>query len=314
MVENAIIKFGAATSLVVSLLTARNSVAENSPETNGGDGKAAARLASFAPSCTELIEAIHGEDRLVGVCQFCDLPKTGKNEKIERIGDFNSANLERLTRLKPDMVLAVTGQEALIGSLKKRGFAVTVFSNSSFADISKNLVAIGKLTNREQLALRQASDFDKSIKELQQICGGVKAKPKVFFCVWPQPLLTAGKGSFLNEAVTVCGGKNIAGELAAPYPHFSLERLVLANPDAVIMPYEAKANDYLHRSPWTELKAAKENRIYFLPKIESDRLNRPSTQVIEGLFWLGKSLHPEKESELTAWFKKSRAATTATHD
>lgn len=73
------------------------------------------------------------------------------------------------------------------------------------------------------------------------------------------------------------------------------------------MPFESKANDYLKRSPWTELRAAKQHQIYFLPKFESYRLNRPSTQMIEGLYWLGKGLHPEKSEELSAWLQKSKA-------
>ncbi len=303
MAENSIIKLGASASLIVSLLGSSRGFAENSPKrTTGGDSKTSMRIASFAPSCTDLVESVHGQDSLVGVCRYCELPAASK---IERIGDFNSANLERLTRLKPDMVLAVAGQEALIGSLKKSGFAVTVFTNSSFNDISKNLVAIGKLTNREKTAQLQAQAFEHSIDELKSICVG--AKPSVFFCVWPQPLLTAGKGSFLNEAVTVCGGTNIGGQLDAPYPHYSMERLVMANPDIIVMPYEAKSNQFLHRQPWTELKAAKHGRIYFLPKASSDHLTRPSTQVIDGLSWLGKCLHPEKEQELSAWLAKSRA-------
>ena len=307
MVESLLDKFGTVAALTASLACASACLAGHSQvamDHNDKTENRIIRLASFAPSCTELIESINAQNCLVGVCKFCDL---SNKSPIERIGDFNSANLERLTRLKPDMVLAVSGQDPLIGSLKKNGFNVTVFQNSQLSDIGQNLLKVGKLTHHEQAAEMEAQAFESSLKELKRICSATRAKPKVFFCVWPQPLLTAGNTSFLHDALQACGGKNIAGDLSAPYPHFSMERLVLANPDIVIMPFEAKANDYLKRSPWTELQAAKQHQIYFLPKFESDRLSRPSTQVIDGLYWLGKSLHPEKSEELSTWLQKSKA-------
>jgi len=261
------------------------------------------RLVSFAPSCTELVESINAKNSLVGICKFCQAPAKPSIE-VERVGDFNTANIERLARLKPDMVLVVTGQDALIQTLKNNKFAVTTFPNSSLTDISKNLLALGKLTNHEQEAGLKAQQFDQAIKELKEICAAQEHPPSVFFCVWPQPLLTAGRYSFLNDALLCCGGKNVAGDLNAAYPHFSLEKIALTDPDVVIMPYEARAAEYMKRAPWNTLKAFKQKRLFYLEKEESDRLSIPSTRVVSGLYWLASRLHPEKQSELVSWLKK----------
>ena len=236
------------------------------------------RLASFAPSCTELIEAINAQNSLVGVCKFCQLSKALEN-KIERVGDFNSANIERLIRLKPDMVLAVSGQDALVHSLEQNKISVITFQNSRLSDISANLQIIGNLTNHKDAANAKALEFDKAVSELKKICQpsmpDKSVKPSVFFCVWPQPLLTAGRSSFLNDAIAACGGRNVAADLMTAYPHYSLERLAITDPDIVIMPYEAKSEQYLNRAPWSTLRANKEHRLFFLVKEESDRLSRP---------------------------------------
>jgi iron complex transport system substrate-binding protein len=263
------------------------------------------RLVSFAPSCTELVKSINAENSLVGICKFCPEP-TASSAKVERVGDFNSANIERLTRLKPDMVLVVSGQEALLHTLKTNKFAAQSFPNSSLADISRNLLELGKLTNREVEASHKAKDFDLAIQELKKICSNPKHTPSVFYCVWPQPLMTAGKYSFLNDALLTCGGKNIGSDLNAAYAQCSLEKLVFANPDVVIMPYEATSSEYVKRDPWVTLKAYKEHRFFFLEKEESDRLSRPSTRVVTGLYWLASRLHPEKKSELTSWLKRNQ--------
>ncbi len=263
------------------------------------------RLVSFAPSCTELVESINAQNSLVGICKFCPEP-TGTSSKIERVGDFNTANIECLTRLKPDMVLVVSGQEALLHTLKTSKFAAQSFPNSSLADISRNILELGRLTNHEIEASNKARAFDQAIQELKKICADTTHIPSVFYCVWPQPLMTAGKYSFLNDALLTCGGKNIASDLNAAYPQCSLEKLVFANPDVVIMPYEASSAEYMKRAPWVTLKAYKEHRLFFLQKEESDRLSRPSTRVVTGLYWLATRLHPEMKSKLSSWLQRNQ--------
>jgi iron complex transport system substrate-binding protein len=270
------------------------------------------RLVSFAPSCTELLQSINAQDSLVGVCKFCPEPwapvskssSASPPPKIERVGDFNIANIERLTRLKPDVVLVVSGQEALLHSLKTNKFTAQSFSNSTLADISLNLLTLGKITNHQTEASQKAKDFDQAILELKKICSDSKQSPTVFYCVWPQPLMTAGKYSFLNDALLSCGGKNICADLKVAYAQCSLEKVVFTNPDVVIMPYEAKSQEYLKRDPWTNLKAYKEHKLFFLDKESSDRLSRPSTRVVTGLYWLAIRLHPEKKSQLTSWLQR----------
>lgn len=264
------------------------------------------KLASFAPSTTELLEDLGARQNLVGICKYCELSPLEGNSPVERIGDFNAANLERLIRLKPDAVLTVAGQDTLINALKKEHFSVITFDNNHLSDIDKNISKLGELTNRQKEAGNLTRSLEKNLTELKKICAVQKTKPTVFYCVWPQPLLTAGKNSFLNDSIEICGGENIANELPAPYPHFSLERLVLANPDVVIMPFEAKADDFVKRPPWNGLKAFKQKHVYFLPKIESDRLSRPSTRVTQGLYWLACKLHPEKTEQLQKWFAASQ--------
>ena len=289
-----------ASTLALTLLCNANACTEAAP---ANKTHASIRLVSFAPSCTELIESLQAGDCLVGACKFCELPE-GKN--IQRVGDFNNANIERLTQLKPDAILTVKGQEALTHGLTKNGFKVITFSNGSMSDISHNLIEIGGLTGHADSAQLLKRTFEDSVTELKKICSG-QDKPKVFMCVWPQPLLTAGSTSFLNEAITICGGKNIADSLPTPYPPFSQERLVIENPEILIMPAEAQTATYLKRAPWSGLRASKEHKIYFLDKGISDRLNRPSIDVIDGLYWLASKLHPEMIRELDSWRAKTHS-------
>ncbi len=257
------------------------------------------RIVSLAPSNTELIYAIGAQDKLVGVSTMCDYPAAAKLK--EKVGSFISINLERLCRLAPEAIFLVSGQEALASILKKQGFAVYILNNEKLASIPDNIRLLGALTGCEGKAAQLAGDFRQAMEELTGITGSTAERPRVFFCVWPSPLLTAGAGSFLDGAVTVAGGINIASDLKSSYPHFNEERLLLLHPDVVIMPPEARGQSFWHQAPWTNLAAVKNDRLYFLPCQVNDSLSRPTVRVLDGLWWLAARLHPELSGRLERW-------------
>lgn len=249
------------------------------------------KVVSLAPSNTELLASIGALDSLVGVSTYCDYPPAALQKP--KVGTFVSANLERMTAIKPDYVLLVAGQEGLDASLRHNKFRTILLRNDNLTDIENNIESLGKLTGHEDAAQKQGQAFAQRLTAFNTTIGQAKSKPKVFFCVWPQPLLTVGKTSFLHQAITVCGGTNIASDMTKAYPNMSLEKLLLANPDVIILPFEARNQTILTKSPWTSLKAVKEKKVYYLPEAKKDMLARPTIRVIEGLNWLAERIHPE---------------------
>ena len=292
-------------AICLSLFTTSAALSANGSESKQTK-QVSTRLVSFAPSNTELLYSVGAGDRLIGVCSYCDYPATAKNKTI--VGNFIAANLERLAGLKPDKIVCVSGQEALAGQLTHNGYKVAIFKNDHLSDISKNLKELAALANTSGRGDEVAAKFDSCVTELKGITKKASTRPAVFYCVWPQPLLTLGKASYLTEAITVCGGESISQNLEAGYPHFSLEKLVLANPTVIIMPFECKDREFLKKHPWSSLRAVKANNVYFLPKPEDDGLARPTIRMTKGLYWLAKRIHPELGTELDSWAVRSHAA------
>lgn len=257
------------------------------------------RIVSLAPSDTELLYAIGAQDQLIGVSTFCDYPPQAKTK--EKVGSFVSVNMEKLARLRPDLVLLVNGQESLAMSLQHHNYKTIVLPNDHLNQIAKNLITCGQLTEHQDEAKQEAKTVSNGLTNLAQIIRQAKTKPRVFFCVWPEPLMAVGGNCFLNEVITACGGVNIAANLPQAYPRFSLEKLVLANPDIIIFPHEAEGQKFISKSPWSNLKSVKTNKIYYLPTQDKDRLSRPTPRILEGLYWLSIRLHPELESKLDKW-------------
>ncbi len=257
------------------------------------------RLVSLAPSNTELLFSLGADNSIVGVSTYCDYPYGAL--KIEKAGSFVSVNIERISRLKPSLIVLVKGQESLASLLQHKGFKVLILPNDHLGQIPANLLALGDMTGQQERAKQLSKDFNDSISSFKKIISQSSTKPRVFFCVWPEPLLTVGTDSFLNELIVTAGGINIVTQSTKGYPHYSLEKLVLANPDLIIFPFEAKESSLPNKTPWTSLRAIKQKRYYYLPNQKDDRLSRPTLRIIEGLYWLAIKLHPELQPQLQTW-------------
>lgn len=266
------------------------------------------RIVSLAPSNTELIYSLAVEDRLIGRSKFCDYPPRVKDKPV--LGDFVSPNVERLTEAKPDLVILVNGQERAAGLLKKHQLNALLLSNLRIGEIPQNLRKLGAMTGTDAYAEELAKHFEQSLQSLQTLLKS-SPRPKVLFVAWPQPLMTAGADSFVNDCITISGGINVAGGVKGSYPHLSRERLIMSAPDVIIFPHEAQSQAFWKHPPWTALKAIKQKRFYFLPANQVDGLSRPTLRVIDGLYWLTSRIHPESRMAIEDWYQQARRPVTA---
>ncbi len=266
----------------------------------------ATKIVSLAPSNTELIYSLGAQDRLVGVSSFCNYPEKAKSKP--RVGSFISVNWERLAKSKPDLVLLVSGQEPLKSQLEKHKIGSMILNNSSLNDIGINLEKIGAVSGCPDRAQKLSLAYRKSLDQLSKVLES-EAKPTIFYCIWPKPVMTVGGASFLNDVITKCGGINVASGVPAAYPKYGPEKVLAANPDIVVLPFESRNTSLITKPPWSLLKAAKKKRVFYLPSPDHDYLARPTLRIFQGLANLAGQLHPRKAKELESWLKQAEAMT-----
>ena len=120
-----------------------------------------------------------------------------------------------------------------------------------------------------------------------------RKRPKVFVEIWHDPLMTAGRGSFVDEMITLAGGVNIAADTPRPYSSFSPEQVIKGNPDFILFAYMVTgktAESVKRRLGWEGIAAVKNHRI--CNDISPDILLRPGPRLIVGLKELHKRLYP----------------------
>jgi len=260
-----------------------------------GSSQAAPRYISLAPSTTEILFALGLDKEIVGVSTYCNYPEQAKN-KI-KVGDFSNPNIERIISLNPDYIFCTGLEQApVIAELRQLNFKVYVADPANIEELIKSINEIGRITKKT----KEASALAEKMKaEIAGVSSKVKLisqgkRVKTFIEIWHEPLMTAGKGSFVDELITLAGGINVAHDVIRPYCNYSSEKVISLNPQCIIMAYMDKESPLKlikQRFGWDKIDAVKNGRVF--NDISPDILLRPGPRITEGLSQLYKKLYPK---------------------
>ncbi|HEY3314691.1 MAG TPA: cobalamin-binding protein [Bacillota bacterium] len=250
------------------------------------------RIISMAPSNAEILFALGLGDRVVGVSNYDNYPaEAGKREKV---GDALSPNFEKMVALQPDLVLAVgTAQSEIVKKLEGYKINVFILNANKVKDAMADIRLVGRITGTSGKAGQLAEAMEKRLAGVEVQVASVPAdkRPTVFW-VLDRMLYTVGPGSFIDDLITLAGGRNIAADAKQDYPQFNLEALIARDPDVIIVPLiDRTLLDQLKAMKgWDKLKAVKTGRVY---TVDPDIVSRPGPRIVDGVQTVAKLLHPD---------------------
>ncbi|MBO0720645.1 MAG: cobalamin-binding protein [Blastocatellia bacterium] len=249
------------------------------------------RIISLAPSVTEILFALGLGDRVAGVTSYCDFPEEAKSK--EKIGDTLHPNLERIIALKPDLVIISTASqlEELMRKLDQLGVPVYVTNPRTVGETVDSIQNIGEATGAGARGAEIAADLRRRIDAVDMRVKGLP-KPRVLYLLQTDPLITAGRNTFINDLIKLAGGESISGDETADYPQFSRETVIARAPEVIVAP-SSHGQDFVReedlRREFSTTPALRTNRII---KVNSDWVDRPGPRIVDGLEQLARGLHP----------------------
>jgi len=250
----------------------------------------AARVVSIAPANTEIAFAIGAGDKLVAGTTYDDYPAQAKS--LPKIGDFQSPSVEKIVSFKPDLVLATGGiQKALRGKLEKLGVKVYVVDPPTLDKTYADLTNLGQLLGTSDKADALVAQLQQRAKAVTDKTAGVSPET-VFVEIYSKPLMTAGKGTLIDDLVTMAGGTNVGDSAGPGFPAYSEEVLLQKDPEVYVATTGSMATPTQigKRQGYDALRAVKDGRVYV---IEDNLIVRPGPRLVDGLEQLAKMIHPE---------------------
>ena len=196
------------------------------------------RIVSLAPGMTEILFAMGLGDNIVGVTSFCDYPEEAK--KKPKIGGMSNPSLEAVVSLKPDIVVMTTDGNPKEFEERLRSLKITtyVFTARRLAELSQGIRELGAALKNKEQGDALARDIEAGIEKVKKsslVPRPSSIKKKVLYIVWPEPLIAAGPGTVIDDAITLLGDVNIAHRAAADYPKYSVEEVIRQAPDVIII-------------------------------------------------------------------------------
>lgn len=239
----------------------------------------ARRIISLSPSITELVYAAGAGDRLVGVSSRSDYPIAARS--VPEIGDAAGLDLERIAMLKPDLVIAWrSGNAADIDRLEKLGLPVFVTETTRLEDIPRLLRLTGQLAATSTQAEAAARAYETELQQIKRSYAG-RQRVSVFLLIWQQPLMTVNGSHIISDIINLCGGVNIFASAAILAPVISAERLLQADPQAIIsgvLPESGAGKWWQQQFP--QIRAVRNKHLFF---VHPDLLHRQTPRMLQAV-------------------------------
>lgn len=261
------------------------------------------KIVSVAPSCTEILFAIDAGDKVVGVTDYCDYPYDFAAwvaaGNMTSVGDFKAPNIEVITALDPDLILASGGvQKGSVDNLRARGYKVLVLDPNSVVGILKNIELVGNATGNRAEATALINNLTNRINAVTETVANAD-KPRVYYEVYYDATSswTIGSLAWQNELIVKAGGTNLFADQQIDYYQYQVESLIARNPDVIVLPASGMGSGQLEdldaikaRPGWDTTNAVQNDRLY---QINSNIIERSGPRVADAIEQLAEFIHPE---------------------
>jgi len=255
----------------------------------------------MGPNITETVFALGQGHRLSGVDSFSDYP--AEVARLPRVGGYIDPNLERLSIIRPELILLAGQYPKVMDFAGPRGLPTLVVAMDSLATIDAGIGRVGDALE----CVAAADGLRAAIRNgLDAVRGAVAGRPRPRVLVITgrsthdlHALQTAGGSSFISEVVACAGGDNVFAEEAAPYFEASKETVVTRAPEVILEFHAGETLSARDRAAFVAdwgamptLPAVRDGRVYLVTEAHA---LRPGPRIVDVAGRLAALLHPEAE-------------------
>lgn len=256
----------------------------------------AQRVVTTSPANTQLVLALGVAEKVVGVTSVVQYLSYAPDiqsaaEEKEKVGDATGLNYERIVALSPDLVVLDGDQQQALTRLSElapqAGFRIYVNSPEDIDGIMENLEELGRLLGATNEADRIVREMTRERDRVRELVSGIDERLSMAYIIYgPDPLWTAGGGTFMGRAFRGAGLENVFSDIEG-YTQVSREQVVERNPDVLLLSADVPIQVEEVPSMFGEsLAAVQSDRVYRLSRELGSMLEQRQTEVTRGMLEL----------------------------
>lgn len=261
----------------------------------------ARRIISLSSHVTEMLFAAGAGGQVVGVSADSDYPPAV--HRLPRVGGLSRGSsavnaaahggerydLAAITALRPDLLIVRDAEVVSSQLTRLKNLKVPLYFSKPrrLEDIATNIERYGKLAASEEIARQAAQNFRARHGELRKRFAG-RSAVRIFYQLDQSAdsrlLTTVNDEQLQSDVMQLCGAQNVFAHHARALPTVTLEEVLLANPEAVVVSgiergREQRAQRLEMWRHWPELAANQLDNYFF---ISSELINRPGPRLLDG--------------------------------
>jgi cobalamin transport system substrate-binding protein len=253
--------------------------------------RCADRIVSLVPSVTETLFALGVGNQVVGVSSYDDYPP--EVLKLPKVGSFLTPNLEAIAALRPTLVIGrdISSNQRELRAMRALGYAVVTVEDDSLGQIEQSIRTIGARVGKSRAADAAIASIEANVTDVRTRVAPLP-KLRTLMLVGHQPIVAVGRGTFLDDLLTIARADNIADVSSQQWPQLSMEYIVAMRPAVIIdgqMGSDAATPGQFWNS-YPTIPAVRNHRVDGYPE---DPTLHPGPRVGATLEILAKLIHPE---------------------
>jgi iron complex transport system substrate-binding protein len=212
--------------------------------------------------------------------------------------------------LRPDLLLVWDSgtPQSTVDELRKLGYTVAVVRTRGLTDIAEAMRQIGSLVGRDSAAAAAAERFQRQLADLRR--SNADQEPiTVFYQVSARPLYTINREHYVSELISICGGRNIFGDLSALAPTVTVESVVARDPEVMLASTDAGDDGFVEWQRWPTIAANRYGNFFLL---SANELARATPRIIVAGAAMCVALQQARSNRALA--QAGKKAATAAHD
>lgn len=232
------------------------------------------------------------------------LPDVGSRPEVGRLtGRGNTANLELVLALKPDLILDVGSVSATYVSLADRvqqqtGIPYALF-DGRFDGIPAAYRTLGQLIGQPDKGEELARFSEDTVETITGRIASVprEHRPRVYYARGPRGL-EIGLGGSINVETIELLARNVAAGTRGGLAHVSIEQVLLWNPEVIVTIDGDFASNVRSDPAWASIAAVRAGLVHLSPELPFGWVDSPpAANRLIGLWWLAKILYPQRFPE-----------------
>ncbi|MFH1005866.1 MAG: helical backbone metal receptor [Bacteroidota bacterium] len=197
------------------------------------------KIISIVPSQTELLFDLGLNTEIVGVTKYCIHPTVQiSNLHCSIVGGTKKINIEKIKKINPDIIIGNKEENEKEQILKlMKTYPVWMSDIKTLEDALEMIVSIGKITGKKNKALKIQNDIRERFSHFRFVTFPA-TNNSVAYLIWKNPYICAGKNTFIDHLLHICGLQNVFTSKIYRYPKITAAEIFRANPSFIFLSSE----------------------------------------------------------------------------